>query len=144
MHSANIFRLRPLSVAVHLGRSFHRSSHIPCQGSPDKASNNEMNEKKTSSLTHSRKRSKSVFRLLNSSGGTRHGLPVRAIQRIASRNSRLSLPLRLERLVYRGFVAPSVPHANRNHTPRRHSSLLSKGSLNQMTTDLGSPILNRP
>src|SRR5882757_8135409 len=49
---------------------------------------------KTSALTQSRYRLKTVFQLPKSGGRSRHGLPVRTIQSTASTNRRLSLPLR--------------------------------------------------
>jgi hypothetical protein len=50
---------------------------------------------KTSALTQSRYRLKTVFQLPKSGGRSRHGLPVRKIQSTASSNRRLSLPLLL-------------------------------------------------
>src|ERR1700756_3114890 len=49
---------------------------------------------KTSALTQSRYRLKTVFQGPNSGGRSRHGLPVRAIHNTASTNRRLSAPLR--------------------------------------------------
>src|ERR1700731_5011383 len=49
---------------------------------------------KTSALTQSRYRLKTVFQGPNSGGRSRHGLPVRAIHNTASTNRRLSSPLR--------------------------------------------------
>src|SRR3979411_381583 len=49
---------------------------------------------KTSALTQSRYRLKTLSQLPKSGGRSRHGLPVRTIQSTASTNRRLSLPLR--------------------------------------------------
>lgn len=49
---------------------------------------------KTSAVTQSRKRLKTVFHLPKAAGKSRQGLPVRAIHKTASKNSRLSPPLR--------------------------------------------------
>src|SRR5215210_3071038 len=49
---------------------------------------------KTSALTQSRYRLKTVFQLPKKAGRSRHGLPVRTIHRTASTKRRLSLPLR--------------------------------------------------
>src|SRR5271167_4544644 len=49
---------------------------------------------KTSAFTQSRYRLKTVFQRPKNSGRSRHGLPVRTIQSTASRNTRLSLPVR--------------------------------------------------
>src|SRR5208282_5890801 len=49
---------------------------------------------KTSALTQSRYRLKTVFQLPKKAGRSRHGLPVRTIQSTASTKRRLSLPLR--------------------------------------------------
>ncbi len=49
---------------------------------------------KTSALTQSRYRLKTVFQLPNIGGRSRHGVPVRTIQSTASTKRRLSLPLR--------------------------------------------------
>ena len=49
---------------------------------------------KTSALTQSRKRLNTVFHLPKYVGKSRHGLPVRAIQNTASKNSRASPPVR--------------------------------------------------
>src|SRR4249920_3636176 len=60
-------------------------------GSSEQASKS---RRKTSALTQSRYRLKTVFHLPKKAGRSRHGLPVRTIHRTASTNSRLSLPLR--------------------------------------------------
>jgi hypothetical protein len=60
-------------------------------GSSEQASKS---RRKTSALTQSRYRLKTVFHLPKKGGRSRHGLPVRTIQRTASTNRRLSLPLR--------------------------------------------------
>ncbi len=49
---------------------------------------------KTSALTQSRYRLKTVFQLPKKAGRSRHGLPVRTTHSPASMNRRLSLPLR--------------------------------------------------
>src|SRR5215210_4624987 len=60
-------------------------------GSSEAASNSRL---KTSALTQSRYRLKTVFQWPNSAGRSRQGLPVRAIHNTASTNRRLSAPLR--------------------------------------------------
>src|SRR5271156_488379 len=60
-------------------------------GSSDTASKSRT---KTSAFTQSRYRLKTVFQRPKNSGRSRHGLPVRTIQSTASRNTRLSLPVR--------------------------------------------------
>src|SRR5690606_14706278 len=50
--------------------------------------------RKTSALTQSRYRLKTVFQLPKKAGRSRHGLPVRTIQSTASTKRRLSFPLR--------------------------------------------------
>src|SRR3546814_12937606 len=49
---------------------------------------------KTSALTQSRYRLKTVFQLPKTAGRSRQGLPVRTIHNIASMKRRLALPLR--------------------------------------------------
>src|SRR5439155_13779386 len=60
-------------------------------GSSEAASKSRL---KTSALTQSRYRLKTVFQGPNSGGRSRHGLPVRAIHNTASTKRRLSSPLR--------------------------------------------------
>src|SRR5687767_6716341 len=60
-------------------------------GSSEHASKRRM---KTSALTQSRYRLKTVFQFPKKAGRSRHGLPVRTIHRIASTKRRLSPPLR--------------------------------------------------
>src|SRR6478752_6314450 len=60
-------------------------------GSSEQASKSRM---KTSALTQSRYRLKTVFHLPKKAGRSRHGLLVRTIQSTASTKRRLSLPLR--------------------------------------------------
>src|SRR5262249_12197634 len=60
-------------------------------GSSEQASNRLL---KTSALTQSRYRLKTVFHFPKRSGRSRHGLPVRTIQSTASTKRRLSLPVR--------------------------------------------------
>src|SRR6188768_1610134 len=60
-------------------------------GWPEQASKSRM---KTSALTQSRYRLKTVFQFPKKAGRSRHGLPVRTIQSTASMNRRLSPPLR--------------------------------------------------
>ena len=60
-------------------------------GSSDTASNI---RSKTPATHQSRNRRKAVLQLPNSVGRSRQGLPVRAFQRTASKNKRLSAPLR--------------------------------------------------
>src|SRR6202521_2960491 len=60
-------------------------------GSSERASNSRF---QTSAFTQSRNRVNTLFQWPNEPGRSRHGLPVRAIHKTASTNSRLSLPLR--------------------------------------------------
>src|SRR3954462_15156851 len=60
-------------------------------GSSEAASKSRL---KTSARTQSRYRLKTVFQRPNSGGRSRQGLPVRAVHNIASKNRRLSAPLR--------------------------------------------------
>ena len=61
-------------------------------------------------LAHRRKRWNTLFQAPNSKGRSRHGDPVRAIQRTASMNKRLSLPL-----LPRSPLLPGMRSSIRSH-----------------------------
>src|SRR5580704_1220127 len=93
---------------------------------------------KTSPLTQSRYRLKTLFHGPNSGGRSRHGLPVRAIHNTASTNRRLSSPLRPGSDFLPRQCASSFAHWASLRTYR------SIPSLNHIPRKRGILNLNRP
>src|SRR6188768_2948042 len=93
---------------------------------------------KTSALTQSRYRLKTVFQLPKKAGRSRHGLPVRTIQSTASMKRRLSLPLRPGSIGLPRQCGSIFAHWASVSTNR------SIRSLNHNHAQGGIPNLNRP
>ena len=93
---------------------------------------------KTSALTQSRYRLKTVFQFPKKGGRSRHGLPVRTIQSTASMNRRLSLPLRPGSVGLPRQCGSIFAHWASVSTNR------SIRSLNHNQASGGIPNLNRP
>jgi hypothetical protein len=93
---------------------------------------------KTSALTQSRYRLKTVFQFPKQGGRSRHGLPVRAIHSTASTKRRLSLPLRPGSVGLPKQCASIFAHWASVNTNR------SIRSLNHIQAGSGILNLNRP
>ena len=98
---------------------------------------------KTSALTQSRQRLKTVLQCPNDTGKSRHGRPVRAIHRTASTNSRGSPPVRPGSV---GLPRPKGTIFSHCASERLNRSMANSfRSLNHKPRGRGKPlILNRP